>query len=181
MRRVKRADLALESPIVAPWLLNKVLVSTIGGVRCAGRITEVEAYNQTDPASHTFRGLTPRNAVMFGPAGFLYVYFTYGMHYCANVVTGVEGDGQAVLLRALQPLDGVDTMIARRGRAKGLTDGPGKLCQALGIDLAVKGIDLCRPGVVGLFDDGAPPPSAPVPTTRIGIRVGVDALWRWTV
>jgi DNA-3-methyladenine glycosylase len=181
MRLVRRRDLTGDSPDVAPWLLNKVLVSTIGGVRCSGRVTEVEAYNQSDPASHTFRGLTPRNAVMFGPAGFLYVYFTYGMHHCANVVTGHEGDGQAVLLRALTPLEGVDTMIARRGRTTGIADGPGKLCQALGIDLAVKGVDLCAPGPVGLYDDGTAPPTHPHVTPRIGIRVGVDTLWRFHV
>ncbi|MEO6125132.1 MAG: DNA-3-methyladenine glycosylase [Ilumatobacteraceae bacterium] len=177
MRRVGRRFFARGAPIVAPELLGKVLV--VGG--SAGRIIEVEAYTQDDPASHSFRGLTPRTAPMFGPAGHLYVYFTYGMHHCANVTTGTPGNGQGVLLRAVEPLRGVDQMIERRGRARNIADGPGKLCQAFGIGLSMTGLDLCdRAATVGIFDDGVQPPAHPTVTPRIGIRVGLDLLWRWT-
>ena len=132
-------------------LLNKVFVAD----GCSGRIVEVEAYTSDDPASHCYRGRTPRNAVMFGPPGHLYVYFTYGMHHCVNIVTGGDGDGQAVLLRAIEPLDGVDVMRSRRGPVpdRALADGPGKLTQALGLDLADNG------RIAEVYDDGVAPPS----------------------
>ena len=149
VRVVSRALVARDATEVAPWLLNKVLV--VGG--CWGRIVEVEAYRSDEPASHTFRGRTPRNSVMFGPAGHLYVYFSYGMHHCANVVTGAAGEGQAVLVRAITPVAGLEEMRSRRppGTAEArLTDGPGKLCQALGLTLADSGRDVCGDGPVQL-------------------------------
>ncbi len=126
----------LERPVleVAPRLLGATL--THGGVTV--RLTEVEAYDGgNDPGSHAYRGETRRNAVMFGPAGRLYVYFTYGMHHCCNVVCGPEGTANAVLLRAGEVVDGLDEARARRGRSsdRDLARGPGRLCQALGIDL----------------------------------------------
>src|SRR6478609_3956843 len=160
VRVVSRALVARDATEVAPWLLNKVLV--VGG--CWGRIVEVEAYRSDEPASHTFRGRTPRNSVMFGPAGHLYVYFSYGMHHCANVVTGAAGEGQAVLVRAITPVAGLEEMRSRRppGTAEArLTDGPGKLCQALGLTLADSGRDVCGDGPVQLCDDGMPPPERP--------------------
>ena len=172
-----RGALLGESPDVAPTLLNKLLVHGA----CVGRIVEVEAYRADDPASHTFRGETPRNSVMFGPPGHLYCYRSYGIHTCANIVTGPPGDGAAVLIRALVPVAGVDEMRRRRGRSTGLTDGPGKLCQALGITLAHNGVDLCGPGPVLLVDDGTPPPGAPLVGPRVGITKGVDTPWRFRV
>jgi DNA-3-methyladenine glycosylase len=181
-RAVKRADLAGDPVHVAPWLLNKVLSK--GGR--AGRIVEVEAYRgPADPASHAYRGLTPRTAVMFGPPGHLYVYFTYGMHWCANVVCGPDGAAGAVLIRALSPLHGVDEMKVARvaaRRDRDLCSGPAKLCQALGIDGGDNGRDLlAQRGVVRLSDDGTPPPGKPGRGTRIGISVAIERRWRWWV
>jgi DNA-3-methyladenine glycosylase len=178
MKRVARAFFARPSEVVAPELLGLVL--QVGDL--SGRITEVEAYGGADDAaSHAFRGLTARNEVMFGPAGHLYVYFTYGMHHCANVVTGRStGDGQAVLLRAVTPLRGLDEMRARRPKArtdKQLADGPGKLCAAFGLDRVSNGVDLCR-GPIGIWSDGFAPAVVMV-TPRIGISKEVDRPWRW--
>ena len=180
MRRLRRSFFARPSTAVAPEMLNKLLVSG----ESIGRIVEVEAYMPNDPASHAFRGRTRRNATMFGKAGLLYVYFTYGIHHCANVVTGSIGDGQAVLLRAVTPVAGIDELRARRpGRAdRSLADGPGKLCQAFGLDLRHAGVDLCA-GESSVFigDDGVPPPAAPRVGRRVGISVAVDMPWRWRV
>jgi DNA-3-methyladenine glycosylase len=168
---------------VAPELLNRLLAH---GDR-VGRIVEVEAYaGLEDPASHAFRGCTARNATMFGPPGHLYVYFTYGMHFCANVVCGEPGEASAVLLRGLTPVAGVDAMRAARGPAartdRDLCSGPGRLCQALGITKALDGADLVS-GWEGVWlgGDGTPPPPAPAVTARVGIRVAVDVPWRWYV
>lgn len=165
---------------MAPALLGLVLAA---GDR-AGRIVEVEAYlGADDPASHAHRGPTPRNATMFDRPGLLYVYFTYGMHWCTNVVAGPEGDGGAVLIRALAPLAGVDAMrevrpAARRDRD--LCNGPAKLAQALGIDGSHDGVDLCDPdSPVRLLDDGRRPGAEPVVTTRVGISRATDRPWRW--
>jgi DNA-3-methyladenine glycosylase len=159
VKRVPRRFFERSSTEVAPDLLNKLFV--VG--QTAGRIIEVEAYTQDDPASHTFRGRTKRNEVMFGPAGHLYVYFVYGMYYCVNIVTGREGDGQAVLLRGVI-IDGVDPR---------LTNGPGKLCRHLGIDMATSGT---RANIV---DDGVPPPATPLVTARVGITKAADWPRRW--
>ena len=169
---------------VAPELLNKVLVAPDGR---AGRIVEVEAYRGADdPGSHGFRGKTKRNAAMFGPPGRLYVYFTYGMHWCANVVAETDGVASAVLLRALTPLEGVDAMYAARGpvarRDRDLCSGPAKLTQALGIDGAFDGADLVTGDRgVTIVDDGQPPPPAPAVTSRIGLTNGADLPWRFHV
>ena len=169
---------------VAPDLLNKVLVAPDGR---AGRIVEVEAYRGADdPGSHGFRGMTKRNATMFGPPGRLYVYFTYGMHWCANVVAETEGVAAAVLLRALSPLEGLDSMYAARGPAArtdgDLCSGPAKLTQALGIDGGLDGADLFGGDRgVTVVDDGEPPPRVPVVTTRIGLTNGADLPWRFYV
>jgi len=152
--------------------------------RLSGRIVEVEAYlGGEDPASHGYKGRTARNAVMFGPPGHLYVYFTYGMHYCANVVCGEEGESAAVLIRAVAPRPPLDPLYARRPAARrdrDLCSGPAKLCQALGIDRTLNGVDLVR-GVVRLVDDGVAPPARPARSRRIGIREAVEHEWRFAV
>jgi len=181
--------LAAHSSAVAPLLLNTVLVVDHGdGDIRSGRITEVEAYGGADdPASHSFRGRTPRNAPMFGRAGTVYVYFTYGMHWCANVVTGAVGDPQAVLLRAVTPLTGLDEIRAARPAARrdrDLTNGPAKLCQALGIGAWADGVELGHPvdgRMVRLLDDGTPPPGDPIVGPRVGISVARDTPWRFRV
>jgi len=139
----------LTEPVqeVAPRLLGARLLSTVGGELVSLRITEVEAYAGAgvDPGSHAYRGQTPRTAVMFGPAGHAYVYFTYGMHWCVNVVTGQVGEAAAVLLRAGEVIDGLDLARARRPSARSdreLARGPARLTKALGIDGALNGVDL---------------------------------------
>lgn len=187
--RLDRAFLARDPRLVAPDLLGTLLVHDRDGDRRAGRIVEVEAYcGAEDPAAHTFRGETARNRTMFGPAGMLYVYFSYGMHWCANVVCGEEGDGVAVLLRALAPVDGLEAMYESRGapakRDRDLCSGPGKLTQALGIGGDHDGTDLVTDARVQLVDDGTrvgDVGGGVVQTTRIGISVAVDEPWRWYV
>ncbi len=182
--RLPRHFYARHALEVATDLLNKVLVAPDGRT---GRIVEVEAYRGADdPGSHGFRGMTKRNATMFGPPGHLYVYFTYGMHWCANVVAETDGAAAAVLLRALTPLEGLDAMYAARRpaarRDRDLCSGPAKLTQALGIDGALDGADLVS-GDRGatIVDDGQPPPRVPVVTTRIGLTNGADLPWRFYV
>jgi DNA-3-methyladenine glycosylase len=161
---------------VAAQLLNLVLASG----ETSGRIVEVEAYDgANDRASHAFRGRTDRNATMFGPPGLMYVYFTYGMHYCANVVCRPEGVAGAVLIRALEPLTGLGVMRARRGREEPvhrICAGPAKLCQALGITRADDGIDLLvAASKVRLLDDGVAPPKIVDKRPRIGLSVRTEA------
>jgi DNA-3-methyladenine glycosylase len=179
---VARAFYRRDPRAVAPELLNKVLVH--GGR--AGRIVEAEAYcGAEDPGAHSYRGMTPRNRVMFGPPGHLYVYFTYGMHWCANAVCGQEGVGVAVLLRALAPLAGLDEMRAVRPAARrdrDLCSGPAKLCQALGLDRSFDGADLVAGDRgVTILDDGRPPPDQPGQGLRIGLSAGAEHPWRWWV
>jgi DNA-3-methyladenine glycosylase len=207
-RRLPRSVLERDPVLVAPQLLGKLLRR---GALVA-RIIEVEAYRgATDAASHAFRARTARNATMFGPAGHLYVYFTYGMHHCANVVCWPEGEPGAVLLRALAPLSGLEEMAARRFGGRGhalaqqpgpehvaaqqralrpwrpeeLCSGPAKLCQAFALDLSADGYDLISGhGGVVLLDDGTQPPDRPSVGTRIGLSKNCaarDEPWRWWV
>ncbi|RDS86698.1 DNA-3-methyladenine glycosylase [Dyella psychrodurans] len=178
-----RAFFDRSAPDVAPQLLNKILAAADGR---AGRIVEVEAYvGAVDPAAHTFRGKTPRNATMFGPPGHMYVYFTYGMHWCCNCVCGSVGVGSGVLIRALEPLQGLAQMRAARPRIandRDLCRGPARLTQAMGISGAQDGIDLvnAREGFA-IVDDGMAPPENLVGGPRIGLSVGKDFPWRWSV
>jgi DNA-3-methyladenine glycosylase len=186
-RTLRRSFYARDSRELAPDLLNKVLVCDDPGAgRVAVRLVEVEAYaGEEDPGSHGYRGETPRNRVMFGPPGHLYVYFTYGMHWCSNVVCGEPGWASAVLLRGGAPVDGVDVMRARRPAARrdrDLASGPARLTQALGITGVHNGVDLVR-GPVRLVDDGVPPPRRPGRSTRVGLHAGQgdQHRWRWFV
>jgi len=181
--RLPRGFYQRHPALLAPELLNKLLVSTDGR---AARIVEVEAYaGSEDPAAHSFRGRTARNASMFGPAGHLYVYCSYGMHWCSNVVCGDHGVGMAVLLRAAEPLRGVEAMRMARPRAardRDLANGPGKLSQAFGITRALDGADLVMADQgIAIVSDGTPPPLAPVVGPRIGISKAMDFPWRWHV
>jgi DNA-3-methyladenine glycosylase len=169
---------------VARDLLGRVLVRTLpDGTRLAGRIVETEAYHEDDPASHSFRGRTARTDVMFGPPGHLYVYFTYGMHFCMNVVTGREGEGSAVLLRAAEPVDGIEAMAATRGVAdlRLLCAGPGRLCQALAITRDHDGTDLVE-GDELIIERGRPVPDAEVVVgPRVGITAAAEQPWRFSI
>jgi DNA-3-methyladenine glycosylase len=182
-RTLPRSFYARDSRELAPLLLNKLLVTrTADGTRLAARLVEVEAYCGSDDAgSHAYRGMTPRTEVMFGPPGHLYVYFTYGMHWCANVVATKDGDAAAVLLRAAAPVAGIEVMRDRRAKARrdrDLLAGPARLCQAFGITGGHNGVDLVR-GEVRLLDDGVAPPDAPGVSTRIGLAPGRGDEHRW--
>lgn len=180
---VPRSFFHRDAREVGPQLLNKLLACEDGR---AGRIVEVEAYvGAIDPAAHTFRGKTKRNAVMFGPPGHMYVYFTYGMHWCANTVCGDPDEGSGVLIRALEPVAGIELMRAARPRVRKdreLCSGPARLTQAMGITGEQNGIDLvrARDGYT-VLDDGVPPPDQAPGSARIGIREGTDLLWRWFI
>jgi DNA-3-methyladenine glycosylase len=182
--RLPRTFYTRPSLEVARDLLGRIVVRPQpDGARLAGRIVETEAYRQDDPASHSFHGRTARTEVMFGPPGHLYVYFTYGMHFCMNVVTGEDGEGSAVLLRAVEPLEGLPEMSRRRRTAdpRLICSGPGRLCQAFGVDRSLNGVDLVAGGELHI-ETGRPTPDAEVGVgPRVGIRVAVDQPWRFVV
>jgi DNA-3-methyladenine glycosylase len=182
--RLTRDFFARPTLEVARQLVGMVLVGGCGGEQAAGRIVEAEAYlGEDDPASHAAGGVTPRSAVMFGPAGRAYVYFIYGMHHCLNVVTEPEGRAGAVLIRALEPVAGQTVMAGRRGRIppRQLCNGPGKLCQALGIDLAYNGISFLAGSKRGPWLRLRPgrAPGRLAITARIGIRKAARRPYRF--
>ncbi|WP_375493425.1 DNA-3-methyladenine glycosylase [uncultured Jatrophihabitans sp.] len=181
---VERTRLAVPALTLAPRLLGAVLVSAVGGEDVAVRLTEVEAYEGVDdPASHAFRGRTNRTAVMFGPPGHLYCYFTYGMHWCANVVCGPDGTAAAVLLRAGEVVDGLPVARARRPAAKrdaDLARGPARLATCLGLGAATNGVDLFDPGSpVRLAAVASRRPRGVQAGPRVGISAAADRLWRF--
>lgn len=179
--RLPRSFFVRPSFEVAPELLGRSLVRATRRGRLVARIVETEAYEQSDPASHSYRGRTARNDVMFGPAGHLYVYFTYGMHFCMNVVTGRDGEGSAVLLRAAEPLEGLRTMARRRGTDdhRLLCSGPARLCQAFGVGRRENGLDLLHGRDMFLLAGERAPSSRIRVTPRVGIRNGADRPWRF--
>ncbi len=164
----------------ARGLLGAVLSHGSGESLVSGRIVEVEAYlGRDDAASHAANGPTPRSAIMYGPPGRAYVYFIYGMHHCLNAVTEAEGTAGAVLIRAVEPLAGLDLMARRRGRdlpPQGLCNGPGKLCRAFGIDMSHNGLSLRGPDL--RIHAGDRDPRRIVATPRIGVRGAKDAPFR---
>jgi DNA-3-methyladenine glycosylase len=181
-KKFSRDELRNDTVKVAKRLLGGYLYRRINGNVLAGRIVETEAYKQGDPACHAFRGPTKRTEVMFGDAGFSYIYFTYGMHHCFNVVTNKEGVGEAVLIRALEPIEGVEEMFARREKAVKETDllsGPGKFCQAFDLSTKQSGIDLLESHELYLVK-AAPKKSERIGvSTRVGLTVAVDKKWRF--
>ncbi len=167
---------------VALRLLGCILERELPGQLLRGKIVETEAYAQTDAASHSYRGHTPRTDIMFGPSGHLYVYFTYGMHYCMNVVCEPKGQGAAVLIRAIEPLAGEAYMQANRGGKTGieLTNGPAKVCQALVVDKSQNGHNL-QNAPFRLIAKPPQPNAAIVHTTRVGISRAKDVPWRFYI
>jgi len=172
--RLRRSFFARPVLAVAPELIGAtLLVDGVGGV-----IVEVEAYHHTDPAAHSYIGMTPRNAVMFGPPGFLYVYRSYGIHWCMNFVCEPEGSASAVLIRALEPVQGLAAMQRRRGfkEPRALCSGPGKVCEALGVSIRHNGLALDRPPFE-LRARASEPEIVIGP--RIGITKAVEQPWRF--
>lgn len=166
---------------VAPRLLGSILEREIDGKVMRVKIVEIEAYDESDAASHSYKGRTPRTDIMFGKAGHLYVYFTYGMHYCCNIVTGKEGEGAAVLIRAVEPIEGEQYMEDRRRRSGiEISNGPAKLCQALAIDKKLNGHDLNQLPLKLIIREPLDP-SMITQTTRIGISQAKDVPWRFYI
>jgi DNA-3-methyladenine glycosylase len=184
--RLGRRRLGADAIELAPALLGRLLVCDRPQGRVAVRLTEVEAYRGegVDPGSHAYRGRTPRTAVMFGPPGHLYVYFSYGMHWCANVVCGPDGAASAVLLRAGEVVLGHDLARSRRASARRDSDlarGPARLTQALGIGPEHDGADLCGPGATVWLAAGGPSPAAVSSGPRVGVAGpgGDDEAFPW--
>jgi DNA-3-methyladenine glycosylase len=174
-------ELENDAVIVAPRLLGSILEREQNGHIIRMKIVEVEAYNQTDAASHSFKGRTPRTDIMFGPAGHLYVYLTYGMHYCCNIVTGTEGEGSAVLIRAVEPLNNIPLLEKNRDKqGVELTNGPAKLCQALRIDKRMNGHDLSKSPLKLILQPRLEADKIGQ-STRIGISKDKDRQWRFFI
>jgi DNA-3-methyladenine glycosylase len=190
-RLCSRAELAVDPLVAARLLLGCLLVAdpppgSVGAEPVVVRLVEVEAYRGLDdPASHCYRGMTDRNAVMFGPAGHLYVYFVYGMHFCANVVSMTDGQPGAVLLRAGEVVSGLATARPRRPAARSdaeLARGPARLTSVLGLDRGDNGLDLTDPASPVRLYAGDPVPDSGVRTgPRVGVATAMEVPWRWWV
>jgi DNA-3-methyladenine glycosylase len=189
LKKLNRSFYKRNLLAVAIELLGKIIVKADGKKLLAGRIVEVEAYDgRVDQAAHTFIGKTRRNEIMFEDGGYFYVYFTYGTHFCCNIVTGEKGHGTAVLIRAVEPLEGMEQMALNRygrnlvnDREKfNLTSGPGKVCQAFNITGEYYGEDLIK-GRVYLLDQKKIPRKEIVQTTRIGIKKSTELNWRFYI
>lgn len=188
-RKLKKSFYQRELLDVARDLLGKILVKVYGKNILSGKIVEVEAYHgDFDEAAHSYSGITKRNEIMFEAGGYLYVYFTYGVHHCCNVVTGKKGQGTAVLIRAVEPLTGIEFMIKNRFSRKlkndkelfNLTNGPGKTCHAFGINRNHSGIDLTGDKIFILEAEKIRNKDMGV-STRIGIAKSVDLPWRFYI
>lgn len=182
---IRREFYQRDARIVARELLGQRLITLIDGERTSGRIIETEAYLGTgDAASHSHRGKSPRNATMFLTGGHAYVYLIYGMYWCFNVVTGDEGDGEAVLIRAIEPLEGIDAMLIRRGSIRSEVDvanGPGKLAIAMGIGHELNGADLVTDSRIWIERDERIADERMAATTRIGITRDAHHEWRYVI
>jgi DNA-3-methyladenine glycosylase len=177
IRRLRRSQLPVGTIALARYLVGKIVVRDLPGLRMAGRIVETEAYPPKDPAAHHYRGLTPRTQPMFLERGHAYIYFAYGNHFMLNVSAEVPGVGGGILIRALEPLEGIAEMERMRGtnRLYDLTRGPGRLAQAMHIDRSVNGIDLCAPGPVWLGEITSPrDPAAEKLELDRRVRIGVS-------
>lgn len=181
--RLKPTDFPSSDTLsMAPWLLGKQLVHEVQGHRLSGLITEVEAYLPDDPASHCYRGPTSRNQAMFGPPGTIYVYRSYGIHLCLNLIVSPKGVGGGILLRAIQPLTGLGLMKHNRGTSqdKILANGPGKLTQALAIPAKYNGQNIATSAL--WLEEGVNVPTGRIEATpRIGISKAVDQPYRFVV
>jgi DNA-3-methyladenine glycosylase len=177
IRRLRRSDLPVGTVALARYLIGKIVVRDLPGLRMAGRIVETEAYPPKDPAAHHYRGETPRTRSMFLSRGHAYIYFSYGNHFMLNVSAEVPGVGGGILIRALEPLEGIEEMERARGtnRLFDLARGPGRLAQALHIDYSVNGVDLCAPGPLWLGEVTSPSdPNAEKRGIERRVRTGIS-------
>jgi DNA-3-methyladenine glycosylase len=181
IRRLRRRDLPIDTIELARYLVGKMVVHDRRGQRTSGRIVETEAYPPGDPAGHAFRGETRRNAVLYLARGHAYVYFVYGMYYALNVSSERAGVGAGVLIRALEPIDGIDLMKERRGKSslRDLARGPGRLTIAMAIDLRENGVDLCADQSLWLGESRSKHRIVVSATTRIGLSREKDRPWRF--
>ncbi|MBP7791677.1 MAG: DNA-3-methyladenine glycosylase [Candidatus Goldbacteria bacterium] len=182
--RLTRKFFNRNSVVVAKELLGKILASNLGNKKVSGMIVETEAYRgDKDAGSHAYKKVTPRNKIMYGPPGHAYVYFCYGNHYLLNIVTESEGNPGAVLIRALEPVTNVKEMVKRRKvkDKRKLTNGPGKLTQALAIGKNENGLDVTKSNKLFLIDSRKRKKFKIISASRVGIKQGMDKKWRFYV